>query len=193
MRHFFSSLLTNYLYKPGPGTRAICYLFVVGLVSNTLYQDVSENFFSNIKNPINQYFVKYAWGWTLFPLSALLSLSTISRHRTLINGNSVKSWLRLALCTAVWYCFAQSLFPYVEESTGVCEVSELRTKRSCIRAGYIWRGFDISGHCFLLTWNNLVIIEETLALKKKNNKKKKRKKKKRKKKEKKEKRREPSL
>ena len=26
-----------------------------------------------------------------------------------------------------------------------------------------WKGFDISGHCFLLTWSNLFVIEEARA------------------------------
>ena len=38
------------------------------------------------------------------------------------------------------------------------------TRYTCYKAGYHWSGFDISGHCFLLTWNNLVIIEELQRL-----------------------------
>ena len=37
-------------------------------------------------------------------------------------------------------------------------------KESCLASGHHWKGFDISGHCFLLTWNNLVIIEEIKKL-----------------------------
>ena len=150
-----------YLYQPSTGARAITYLLLVWLVSILLYQEISQNFFANIKNPLNQYFVKYAWGWTLLPLSMLLVLYSISRQGTMLNTRSLPIWFRLAACTAVWYIFAQVLFPYIEEAIGVCEVSGLLTKRECRKEGFGWRGFDISGHCFLLTWNNLVIIEET--------------------------------
>jgi len=160
MRHLLS-YVEHYLLHPSPGSRAVIYLLLVWLVSILLYQEISQNFFANIKNPLNQYFVKYAWGWTLFPLSTLLLLYSLSRQGTMLNTKSVPIWCRLIICTAVWYSFAQVLFPLVEEATGVCEVSELITRRECRKKGFSWRGFDISGHCFLLTWNNLVIIEET--------------------------------
>ena len=34
------------------------------------------------------------------------------------------------------------------------------SKVSCRSAGHVWTGTDISGHCFLLTFNCLVILEE---------------------------------
>jgi len=161
-----TTALQSYLFSPSPGTRAATYLLLVWLVSLTLFQEISTNFFSNIKNPLNQYFVKYAWGWTLFPLSFLLLMSSIfSKKGTMLNTKSVPIWLRLAVCTSVWFSLAQVVFPYIEESTGVCEVSRLLTKRDCRDEGFGWRGFDISGHCFLLTWNNLVIIEEMKMVK----------------------------
>lgn len=40
------------------------------------------------------------------------------------------------------------------------EVSKHLSRSHCYKAGYTWTGLDISGHCFLLTWNNLVITEE---------------------------------
>jgi hypothetical protein len=150
-----------YLHQPSTGVRAVTYLLVVWLVSSLLYQEISQNFFANIKNPLNQYFVKYAWGWTLLPLSTLVVLCSLSREGTMLHTRSLHVWCRLVVCTAVWFCFAQILFPYIEEATGVCEVSGLLTMKECRRNGFRWRGFDISGHCFLLTWNNLVIIEET--------------------------------
>ena len=38
------------------------------------------------------------------------------------------------------------------------------TRSACYRAGHRWTGFDISGHCFLLTWNNLFMLEEFTSL-----------------------------
>ena len=43
---------------------------------------------------------------------------------------------------------------------GVCPVSVYLTKRDCRLAGHSWTGFDVSGHCFLLCWNNLFMVEE---------------------------------
>ena len=74
------------------------------------------------------------------------------------------TWLRLGVNTGVWYLFAVILFPAIQERTGVCSLSEHLTRYRCYKAGHSWSGFDISGHCFLLTWNNLVIIEEIKKL-----------------------------
>lgn len=35
------------------------------------------------------------------------------------------------------------------------------TKRSCLKAGHFWHSVDISGHCFILIFSSLVLIEET--------------------------------
>ena len=32
-------------------------------------------------------------------------------------------------CCLVWYVFARLIFPYVEQSTGVCQLSEITNKR----------------------------------------------------------------
>ena len=74
------------------------------------------------------------------------------------------TWLRLGVNTGVWYLFAVFLFPAIQERTGVCSLSAHLTRYRCYKAGHSWSGFDISGHCFLLTWNNLVIIEEIKKL-----------------------------
>merc|ERR1719283_147369 len=68
---------------------------------------------------------------------------------------------RLAAGTLIWYWGARIIFPIIEEATGGCTTSQFLTKKSCYRAGFMWTGFDTSGHCFLLTFNNLFIMEET--------------------------------
>ena len=42
----------------------------------------------------------------------------------------------------------------------MCFVSRHLTRTDCHAAGHRWTGFDASGHCFLLSWNNLFIVEE---------------------------------
>lgn len=34
------------------------------------------------------------------------------------------------------------------------------TKSGCLKAGYLWHGFDISGHVFILIYASLILIEE---------------------------------
>ena len=80
------------------------------------------------------------------------------------DNSPLLTWLRLLVNTGVWYLFAVMVFPAVQERTGVCSLSQHLNRRACYKAGHTWTGFDISGHCFLLTWNNLVIIEEIKKL-----------------------------
>ena len=72
---------------------------------------------------------------------------------------------RLLAGHLVWYLGARVAFPWLEQATGVCRASHLLTRRACYKGGSIWTGFDTSGHCFLLTFNNLFISEETVESK----------------------------
>ena len=50
--------------------------------------------------------------------------------------------------------------------SGSCYEGEfIKDKSSCRNSGYVWLGFDISGHCFLLVFSNLVILEEVKVFK----------------------------
>ena len=69
---------------------------------------------------------------------------------------------RLVIASLVWYSVT-SFFNLVESKTGVCEITKYHKKESCRAHGYLWRGFDISGHCFLLIFCNLVMYEEGKA------------------------------
>ena len=89
------------------------------------------------------------------------------------------SLMRLGVGSLVWYFWARIVFPYLENLTGkvqtsssirwhvdhasgVCNVTSHVSKIDCIHNGYTWTGFDASGHCFLLSWNNLFMVEEFL-------------------------------
>ena len=61
---------------------------------------------------------------------------------------------RLVVASAVWLGVT-SLFATIEAKTGLCEVTRFRGRDSCTAAGHLWRGFDLSGHCFLLIFCNL--------------------------------------
>ena len=50
---------------------------IVWAISHFLYQDQSSSLFADIRNPLNQYLVKFAWGWTFYPLCLLLAVSSV--------------------------------------------------------------------------------------------------------------------
>ena len=118
-----------------------------------------QSYFSNKRNVLNVYFVKFGWGWTLLLLIPFISF-TSSVYTSLNPLAILKHLSRMAVATCGWYIWV-NLFVYIEELTGFCEGEEtLISKRSCYQEGFYWNGFDISGHCFLLIYSALVISEE---------------------------------
>ncbi|XP_066019652.1 acyl-coenzyme A diphosphatase FITM2 [Pocillopora verrucosa] len=121
-----------------------------------------QSYFSNKRNVLNVYFVKFGWGWTLLVLIPFISL-TSSVYTSLNPLAILKHLSRMAVATWGWY-FWVNLFVYIEELTGFCEGEEtLISKRSCYQEGFYWDGFDISGHSFLSIYSALVIKEELQA------------------------------
>ncbi|XP_070574696.1 acyl-coenzyme A diphosphatase FITM2-like [Ptychodera flava] len=121
--------------------------------------DPPETYFSDKNNFLNQYFVKLSWGWTCgVALVFLLPASYIVR-----NGDGwkiAKDSLRLVVGTLEWYCWV-GLFFWIEDATGQCSGGEqYSTKKSCVRSGHQWDGYDISGHTFLLIHCALLVWEE---------------------------------
>ena len=136
------------------------YLFVVVVCSFIHgFQPLPQSYLSNKRNVLNVYFVKFGWGWTLLVLIPFISF-TSSLYTSLNPLAILKHLRRMAVATCGWYIWV-NLFVYIEELTGFCEGEEtLISKRSCYQEGFYWDGFDISGHCFLLTYSALVISEE---------------------------------
>ncbi|XP_009071741.1 PREDICTED: fat storage-inducing transmembrane protein 2, partial [Acanthisitta chloris] len=125
-----------------------------------------------------RYFVKLAWAWTLWLLLPFIALTTYQFARTKFLYGPTRSILvvlrrlsTLLVGTAVWFVCTE-LFTYIENLTGECSISgkvgEPRrlyaTKRECHRDNGVWHGFDISGHCFLLSYCALMILEEVAVL-----------------------------
>ena len=112
-----------------------------------------------------RYFVKVSWGWTLLLLTPflLLSNSSLKRNVTFLG----RRLLSLVVATVIWYVTTETFF-YIEDLTGFCHETgapEVRkenftSKANCRRAGFHWNGWDISGHCFILTYSTLLIVEE---------------------------------
>ena len=116
---------------------------------------------SNRRSIFNVYFVKKGWGWTAGLMLCFILFISKFRHQTDLKRVG-KSLLRICYATAAWFTLTTA-FEYLEELTGVCEGdASQKTKRSCINRKAYWNGFDISGHCFLLSFCILIINQELL-------------------------------
>ena len=110
------------------------------------------------ENFLNVYFVKYAWGWTLFVVTPYVFISA-TIYTLLTPSLMAKHLGRLVVSSAMWYLFTQ-LFDLIQEMNGRCTNSTISSKKDCLLEEEVWKGFDVSGHCFLLTFCLLVIVEE---------------------------------
>ncbi|XP_042739551.1 acyl-coenzyme A diphosphatase FITM2 [Lagopus leucura] len=139
---------------------------------------VLETPMQNKRNALNVYFVKVAWAWTFWLLLPFIGVTTYLFAKSKFLYGSTKSILAalrrlstLLVGTAVWYVCTE-LFVYIENLTGTCitstKLSEphqlYATKQECHRNNGVWDGFDISGHCFLLSYCTLMIVEEMAVL-----------------------------
>ncbi|OXB71847.1 UNVERIFIED_CONTAM: hypothetical protein H355_008869 [Colinus virginianus] len=139
---------------------------------------VPETPMRNKRNVLNVYFVKVAWAWTFWLLLPFIGVTTYLFARSKFFYGPTKSVLAalrrlsaLLVGTAVWYVCTE-LFMYIENLTGTCSASSdlseahqlYTTKQDCHQNNGIWNGFDISGHCFLLSYCTLMIVEEMAVL-----------------------------
>ena len=72
------------------------------------------------------------------------------------------NFMRLGIATMAWFFFT-TMFNVIEVKTGMCDITKYRQKETCLASGNNWKGLDISGHCFLLIFCNLLIVEEGKA------------------------------
>lgn len=139
-------------------------MYVMGILLLSVLSDFTpsaSHYMARQDNVFNQYFVKFGWGWTLFITGAFVCVTSFTYSCG--NIGVIKNQLtRLFIATGVWYGLTGA-FLMVEEVSGVCNATKLLNKAECLASGYKWRGFDISGHCFLLVWNSLFMIEEGKA------------------------------
>lgn len=134
-----------------------------------LLQVVPDTYFSGTRIFPNVYLVKLGWGWTLLLLTPFLLLSNASLNRDVFF--LFRRLLSLVVGTAVWYVCTET-FVYIENVTGSCFATDamdvvhenVTSKIACVRAGFHWHGFDISGHSFLLPYSALFMMEETAPM-----------------------------
>ena len=132
--------------------------FVIGSFFHDFFP-LPASYFSNRKNFFNVYFVKKGWGWTIFLLSGYIS-SLLIKQKVNDWGIFYKHLSRLFVTSFFWYTFTTA-FEIIEHFTGSCiGEGSLSSKMMCHRKDFLWNGFDISGHCFLLSFCILIINEE---------------------------------
>ncbi|XP_075161531.1 acyl-coenzyme A diphosphatase FITM2-like [Haematobia irritans] len=132
-------------------------LFLVSLIGDFI--PFPKTYFARSDNLFNVYFVKIGWGWTLLFTVPFLVMTSY----TLCCGDMKKLLRhhapRIVIATFFWF-FWTKFFNIIETSYGKCTVRSFQTKSSCLKAGHLWSGFDISGHAFILIHSSLVLIEE---------------------------------
>lgn len=129
----------------------------------SLLPDTSKphsKFFSDTNNPINQYYVKYVWGWTLLLLIPILIVTT----RGLQLSETICHFGRVLVNHVIWYGMT-SFFVWLRTRVGgECSNETLSDRKTCLSSGFEWFEFDISGHVFLLSFCVLVLSEEIAPL-----------------------------
>lgn len=112
---------------------------ILGYVgANISPETVKAIYTARSKNVFNEYFVKMAWAWNLGLLGPLLMINSIGGKNPF--SNMFASIFRLAAATAVWYGSVRFFDDFIQPN---------------------FDGFDVSGHCFILVWGILMLIEET--------------------------------
>lgn len=140
-------------------------VYLSALVCGSLVCDfapIPRGYFSKKNNMFNYYFVKWGWAWTLLSVGAFLGLT--SYIYCCGNADKIKKhFYRLLVGTATWFCWTKS-FVLFESYTQGCLSDKYSSKLTCLRGGSIWKGFDISGHAFLLIYCSLFIAEEAKSI-----------------------------
>lgn len=120
-------------------------------------------------------FLRSGWGWTCIFVGSFVFLLSFSIRRSL--SLSIRHLSRLVMAGGLWLCFCK-LLDLLENATGSCyeplltgpEVTngqpllvlrEGETKSVCLKAGMLWRGYEVSEDVFLLCLCCLLLAEET--------------------------------
>lgn len=138
-------------------------IFAISLIADAVA--MPRSYFSRSDNALNQYFVKWGWGWLL---SVIVPWVALTAH-TLGCGRRpilLRHLARVVLATVAWLAWTK-LFNYIETTYGRCLNTRdvlLQTKAKCLQSGRFWSGLDISGHTFILIYSSLILAEEGASL-----------------------------
>uniref|UniRef100_A0A3B4B0G7 Fat storage-inducing transmembrane protein 1 homolog n=1 Tax=Periophthalmus magnuspinnatus TaxID=409849 RepID=A0A3B4B0G7_9GOBI len=120
-------------------------------------------------------FLRSGWGWTCVFVGSFVFVLSFSIRRSL--SLSLRHLSRLLLAGGLWLGFCK-LLDLLENATGSCyeplvgtsDVSngepllvlrEGASKADCLKAGMLWRGYEVSEDVFLLCLCCLLLAEET--------------------------------
>ncbi|KAF7644759.1 hypothetical protein LDENG_00216430 [Lucifuga dentata] len=120
-------------------------------------------------------FLRSGWGWTCIFVGSFVFLLSFSIRRSL--SLSVRHLSRLVVAGGLWLGFCK-LLDLLENTTGSCYeplvtspepaggqpllvLREGESKADCLRAGMLWRGYEVSEDVFLLCLCCLLLAEET--------------------------------
>ncbi|GAU96595.1 hypothetical protein RvY_08023 [Ramazzottius varieornatus] len=167
LQRYFHPVLQWILYfskqflKIDPLAKSVFYVLLTVVCSGAspVFEPFREYSFFQKTSFLNQYFVKFSWGWTFWLLLVFFSLCGYveSDGRMLRIGRNLT---RLVIGTAVWYFVTLTFIGGIEKRTGTCSKTDIKSRKECVEAGNTWMQFDISGHAFLLVYCSLLILEE---------------------------------
>ncbi|KAM8727045.1 fat storage-inducing transmembrane protein 1 [Acanthopagrus schlegelii] len=120
-------------------------------------------------------FLRSGWGWTCVFAGSFVFLLSFSIRRSL--SLSVRHLSRLGVAGGLWFGFCKLLY-LLENTTGSCYepllggpdvangqpmlvLREGESKSVCLKAGMVWRGYEVSEDVFLLCLCCLLLAEET--------------------------------
>ncbi|XP_004565121.1 fat storage-inducing transmembrane protein 1 [Maylandia zebra] len=120
-------------------------------------------------------FLHSGWGWTCIFVGSFVFLLSFSVRRSL--SLSIRHLSRLAVAGGLWLGFCK-LLDLLENATGSCYepleagtvvtngqtllvLREGESKSECLKAGMLWRGYEVSEDIFLLCLCCLLLVEET--------------------------------
>ncbi|KAM9349999.1 fat storage-inducing transmembrane protein 1 [Symphorus nematophorus] len=120
-------------------------------------------------------FLRSGWGWTCVFVGSFVFLLSFSIRRSL--SLSIRHLSRLGVAGGLWLSFCK-LLDLLENATGSCYepllnspeaangqpllvLREGEIKSVCLKAGMVWRGYEVSEDVFLLCLCCLLLAEET--------------------------------
>ncbi|XP_070701709.1 fat storage-inducing transmembrane protein 1 [Pempheris klunzingeri] len=120
-------------------------------------------------------FLRSGWGWTCIFAGSFVFLLSFSIRRSL--SLSIRHLSRLGVAGGLWLGFCK-LLDILENATGNCYeplltgpdmangqpllvLREGESKFECLKAGMVWRGYEVSEDVFLLCLCCLLLAEET--------------------------------
>lgn len=140
-------------------------LLVMVLLGSALqsWELVPDTVFSDKRNPINKYLVKYSWFWTLMWVTPTVTL-TAALYTALVPKQFLRHLGRVVMAHLVWYG-TTTLIDGLDRYVGECSDAGITSIRACTKAGHQWTGFDVSGHIFFMAYCVFIITEEAANVK----------------------------